>query len=232
MFDYDPASNRLSLKPGKHPPWIRKNSAREGKRQETWTYCQDCKTQYCKDSSQRSRAHLPFRDRASQMYLRPHEKMQVKEPRRTGEQNAQQPEPEPTPTEAGDDDTQPREDDVVLPVEDENAEVPVPMPPPAKQYPTLEEYQEKWDRELAFHSRTLQAPFSLDCLVPHPIPNLWQERFHRHLVANHIQWNRSDAKCTPSQCRYTPGLSICGLQNPQERRGSVSHQRGSEYDRF
>ena len=167
------------------------------------------------------------------MYLRPHEKMQVKEQRRTGEQNAQQPEPEPTPTEAGDDDTQPGGgDDVVLPVEDENAEVPVPMPPLAKQYPTLEEYQEKWNRELAFHSRTLQAAFSLECLVPHPIPNLWQERFRGHLVANHAPYSRSDAKCMPSQGHHSPGLSIRALQSSQDRRGSVSHQRGSEHDRF
>ena len=68
-------------------------------------------------------------------------------------------------------------EDVVLPVEAEETaeEVPVPKAPLAKQYPTLEEYQEKWARDLALHSRPIASAFSLDCLVPRPIANLWQD---------------------------------------------------------
>ena len=69
MFQHDPDTNRLSLKEGKHPPWLKKLSGRT-KHANPWLYCVDCKDQWFKTSSNR-RGHIPYRDRASQAWMRP-----------------------------------------------------------------------------------------------------------------------------------------------------------------
>ena len=46
---------------------------------------------------------------------------------------------------------------------------------PQADYPTLEEYQEKWARLLAEHERTVEGEFSIDNLIPTPNHMLWQD---------------------------------------------------------
>ena len=91
MFTHDPKTNRLRLQPGKSPPWIRKTDENLKSKTHMWIYCIDCKTRWCPDTKQRPKAHIPFRDRASQMNLRP----LVAERSDDAQQQATQPEPEP-----------------------------------------------------------------------------------------------------------------------------------------
>ncbi len=188
MFVHDPHTNRLSLQPGKHPPWIRKTYGQSGatfKKADVWTYCLDCKQRFCRDGQQRPKAHLPFRDRASQFNLKPHERCLAKEnaPLDLSEaQNTQNTQPEPEPdVDKADAEDAPLEDgpeDVALPIgeDDDVDEEIVPDAPPATAFPTLEEYKRKWSQELAAHSKPIAStPFSFSCLVPRPIPNLWQD---------------------------------------------------------
>ena len=69
MFQHDPETNRLSLKDGKHPPWLKKLSGRT-KHAHPWLYCVDCKDRWFKTSSNR-RGHISYRDRASKAWMRP-----------------------------------------------------------------------------------------------------------------------------------------------------------------
>jgi hypothetical protein len=46
---------------------------------------------------------------------------------------------------------------------------------PEKVWPTLEQYQAKWEAGLAEHSRQNTGPFSRENLVPEPISQLWQD---------------------------------------------------------
>ncbi len=193
MFAYDARSNRLSLQPGRHPPWIRKTSEQERARTretaaKTWCYCPDCKGRWCPDTALRSKAYLPFRDRASQLNMRSHR------PQQTGgacpssggpggvgaaSQNTQ-PEPEPegeggVDTFAGDVEM-PMEEDVdpdvppVLPTEE-----PIPDVPDPAAHPTLEEYRTRWAQRLDAYAKPAGGGYSSSNLVPKPIPNLWQD---------------------------------------------------------
>lgn len=184
MFHHDPQTNRLSLRPGKWPPWMRKTDGHyTGPKDKTkaWTYCLDCKKRWCDDTSTstRSTAFLPFRDKASQSNLRPHRRPKPQEnaspsvPEDVQEEPpATQPEPEP---EDQDDETQ--HEDCPLPVLDEvEREQDIVVPDlPQVTYPTLEEYQTTWAAKLALHAKPSETKvFNLTGLVPTPIPNLWQ----------------------------------------------------------
>ena len=46
---------------------------------------------------------------------------------------------------------------------------------PEEQLPTLEEYQEKWDRLHRQHTRPVKGNFSEQNLVPKPVPQLFQD---------------------------------------------------------
>ena len=71
MFSWDAKTNRLSLREGKKPPWIRTFADAERARRNTdncWLYCPDCKARYCPDARVRqSKQHVPYRDKASQV---------------------------------------------------------------------------------------------------------------------------------------------------------------------
>ena len=45
---------------------------------------------------------------------------------------------------------------------------------PEEQLPTLDEYQEKWDRLYRQHSRSVKGNFNDQNLVPEPVPQLFQ----------------------------------------------------------
>ena len=67
VFSHDPATNKLSLKKGVHAPWLA-SSVREGSAK-TWLYCTECSASLFSEG--RRCEFVPFRDRASQVYLRP-----------------------------------------------------------------------------------------------------------------------------------------------------------------
>jgi len=70
VFDYDPTTNCLSLKPGQPPPWLRQNVGQGDPN--VWLYCEDCFTQHVGPGDRRrSAGGVPFRDKASQCMLRP-----------------------------------------------------------------------------------------------------------------------------------------------------------------
>ena len=186
MFVHDPVTNNLSLRPDAFPPWIRKVAGHGFSgvkdRAKTWLYCLDCKNRWCPDTSQRPKAHIPFRDRASQLNMRPHKRAPVGsvETVVSPEQNTQ---PEPEPEEAVldecgggdvappmDDDAEDSDGDVVLPTEETVPEV------PKVEYPTIEEYKARWAEKLAAHSKVqFTKGFRLETLVPKPLPALWQD---------------------------------------------------------
>ena len=168
IFDYDPVTNRLRLKEGKREPWLKPLTNRSKTDANTsWLYCYDCKVRYCPDSKSLPKTHLPYRDRASQLNLRPFTR------NLSGADSQSQPEPEAEPT---DDITKeplalPEEDEVILP------EDVVPQPP-VTEYPTLEQYEKKWDDQLTKYSKSNEGDFDNDNLIPTPIPNLFQDCPH------------------------------------------------------
>ena len=48
------------------------------------------------------------------------------------------------------------------------------LPPDGPPRPSVEEYQTRWDKLKAWHSRPVEGPFGRENLVPHPEPQLWQ----------------------------------------------------------
>jgi len=157
IFEHDPETNGLRLKAGKHEPWIKQESHRTKETTNTWTYCYDCKSRYCADSRSVPKTHLTYRDRASQLNIRPVTR------NLTGETQSQ---PEPEPEHITEEPAIPEE--VTLPEEI----VPEPVVP---EYPTLEEYERKWTDELAKHIKENKGNFDRDNLVPKPIANLFQD---------------------------------------------------------
>ena len=180
MFAHDEDTNTLRLQPGRQPPWIRKTSEQEGDASrdstKTWCYCHECKGRWCPDAAQRSRAFLPFRDRASQLNMRPQATPQATE---ACDVTSVQPQPElegegadafPGDVEIPDDMQEEEAEPVVLPTEH-----PVPAPPDPNAFPTLDEYRARWEARLAAHARPTGEEYSLSNLVPKPVPNLWQD---------------------------------------------------------
>jgi hypothetical protein len=69
VFEHDPETNKLSLKPGVHEPWIRPPDVRIKDTTNIWLYCSDCHER-CFLKSRRPPPLVPFRDRASQCLMR------------------------------------------------------------------------------------------------------------------------------------------------------------------
>jgi len=162
IFEHDSETNRLRLKEGKKEPWIKPASNRTKDVINTWMYCYDCKSRYCPDSRSVPRTHLTFRDRASQLNLRP-----VRQNITNGDTQSQpgsQPEPEPTIDEQS-----------VLPEEEVTLPEEIVPEPITTVYPTLDEYERKWTNELAKHTKENKGEFERDNLVPTPIATLFQD---------------------------------------------------------
>ena len=69
-FAYDPATNRLTLRPGQTAPWLREHVPHGDPN--VWLYCEDCYTQWVGPVDRRKSANgVPFRDKASQCMMRP-----------------------------------------------------------------------------------------------------------------------------------------------------------------
>jgi len=160
IFEHDPETNRLRLKEGKNEPWIKPESNRSKDTTNTWLYCYDCKSRYCPDSRSVPKTHLTYRDRASQLNLRPVTRNIKSE---TQSQPESQPEPEPT------------IDEPVLPEEEVNLPEELIPEPITTLYPTLDEYERKWTDELAKHTKENTGELERDNLVPKPIANLFQD---------------------------------------------------------
>ena len=171
VFVHDPATNRLSLRPGQREPWLRPR--RGGGPPTEWLYCIECKGRWFPSAGQRSHSHVPFRDRASQPLMKKVERAyqstgrseampQAAEDERSSECGASEELPPPV---LEDDD----EDDVM----EAAAEPAAPYLPAPR--PSLADYEAKWAHEEARHARAVPGPFSRDNLVPTPVPVLWQD---------------------------------------------------------
>ena len=179
LFSHDPETNRLCLKDGKKEPWLRDMSFAKSEKQKTWLYCVDCHTRYF-STGKRVSGHIPFRDRASQSSMRrPAEKETVGTLEEPEAEPAADTVPDSAPADEGPlltlletmvDDMEEEEDPTNDPLAEEEAPDPL-----DKSYPTLEEYQAKWERLREYHSRVNPGGFSRENLVPEPIPQLWQD---------------------------------------------------------
>ena len=65
MFIYESATNTLRLRDGLEPPWVVQTS--DGQ----WEYCKDCGTQWLGSNRTRKKSHIPYRDAASQHFMKP-----------------------------------------------------------------------------------------------------------------------------------------------------------------
>ena len=167
MFNHDPETNRLSLKPGVLvEPWIRQAHVTIPTDDENvWLYCPDCRERWFRRSGERGHSHIPFRDKASQHWLKPTYRRGAEKE----EEDIPEKEPEGEPSQVPS--PQETEDE-----EDAEEEEWVPeLPAEAPQRPSLEEYQRRWDAGKAWHARCVPGDFSRDNLVPVPEPQLWQD---------------------------------------------------------
>ena len=105
MLEYDQESNRLRLKEGRDAPWMKRGHFKDPPKK--WLYCTDCKTRYIKDSGAAPKTHLPYRDRSSQLLLRPNLKKMPVETQASSSHR----EPEPEPLDKAPDAVLPREDE-------------------------------------------------------------------------------------------------------------------------
>ena len=228
MFNHDTNTNRLSLKEGKREPWLRDLTKAKGERAKTWLYCLDCYSRYF-ETGKRAHGHIPFRDRAGQSSMRRPADKEVVE-------TQEEPEIEPTvdaQEDCGDtpqielplleDEVQeddPEDEEVADPLADEECPDPV-----DRQWPTLEEYKEKWDRLREQHSKTNDGGFCKDNLVPEPIPQLWQDCPYVPFDA----LKSDDAMSRLSRCRPVSGFrpSHCedGIIRFAHNTGEVNFRR-------
>ena len=228
MFKHDPETNRLFLEEGMKPPWLRREHARSN-HAAPWFYCVDCKDRYFK-SGKRERGHIPFRDKASQNLMKKmHERETVGELEEIGSEGERsqstQEEPEqepdkvdgvvqgPKPSAADDvaerwgahDDEEEGEDEADGAQDEERQAMDVDQEEdaPDTNYPSVEEYQRKWDRLKAHHSRAVPGEFNNSNLVPECVPELWQNV--PHVAFDKLKSN--DAVSRLSRCRPIHGFT-------------------------
>jgi hypothetical protein len=192
-------TNRLSLRQGVHPPWIRAEI--KAGEQAVWLFCDDCKDR-C--SGKRTHSHIPYRDKASQNWIRPLRRVR-REPRPAPEATPAANIPEPKPPERDDEEPDVGEIDsegealgdmpadvdaaayggAIAARDDEDdpdevervgafaarGYVPKCINAAPGQEKTLEEYQRGWDERLASHAQEVAGEFCRDNLVPKAIPD-------------------------------------------------------------
>ena len=206
LFVHDPATNRLSLKPGMREPWLR--FPRGDAAPTDWLFCVECQARWFPSPGQRRHSHVPFRDRASQPLMKKVERTYVP----TGRGGAVQVNPGQAPqddaSEAIQDDGS--ECDLVLeeppPLEeddDEPMEEPAPPAPYSTVRPGLADYQAKWAYEEEKHGRAVEGPFSRNNLVPTPVPLLWQD-------CPHVPF--AELKSVEAQARLAVVRPVSGLE--------------------
>ena len=203
-FAYDKRTNRLSLRAGVQPPWIRA-TARPGDRN-VWFVCLDCKVRYFNDTGRRSHAHIPYRDKASQHWNRPIFRYRCLARAPGSTRHVQPAEQAPVSGEAdggaqdeqgggeaGEEEGGEEEGEEEEEAEEASEEslceeakdnafkrrgyVPKNINTPPEARPTLEQYQQKWTEKLAWHSRPVPGEFGPDNLVPKPVPDRTSRKF-------------------------------------------------------
>ena len=173
MFVWDAGTNRLSLAPGKTEPWIRPGHAKIADDDpNTWLYCTECRERWHRKTGERGTSHVPFRDKASQHFLKPTYR-RGKETHEVDASEQQEPESEPPDLLPYGDEG---EDEAVDEEEEDEEEEWVPdLPPEGPLRPSVEEYQTRWDSLEAWHARSVPGGFCRDNLVPMPESKLWQD---------------------------------------------------------
>ena len=68
MFKHDTETNRLFLREGVRPPWLKRDHGRSDKKT-PWLYCVECRDRYFM-SDKKQRGHVPYRDKASQALMK------------------------------------------------------------------------------------------------------------------------------------------------------------------
>ena len=236
-FEHDSGTNRLRLKEGSAEPWLRRSLPHQPvDTKACWLYCHDLshrkralgcvwvvlfeeeipceRTKSGHDCHNKHfghlarQRHIPFRDKASQGFMREPQRGEAVEEETQQEETQQEPEEEPLndlPTQgvsaegADCDGPEAVEDDAEEKEEEEEEEV----PEPPEQWPSLEEYKLKWDRLFNQHTAVNPGSFSRDNLVPEPISQLFQD----------IPWVPFDAlRSDEAQARLSRTRPISGLQ--------------------
>ena len=179
MFVWDEGTNRLSLASGRTEPWIRPGHAKIAEDDpNSWLYCTECRERWFRKAGERGTSHVPFRDKASQHFLKPtYRRGKEKEEADASEQ--QEPESEPPQLLPYGDEGEDEAVDAVVDEEedeeeDEEDEWVPDLPPDGPPRPSVEEYQKRWDSLKAWHARCVPGDFCRDNLVPVPEPQLWQ----------------------------------------------------------
>jgi len=132
---------------------------------------------YFPDKGHRRQSHIPFRDKASQMNLRPHRRF-ANVAEKASPQTQREPEEEPGLDEVPDLPLEPHADDereaerVLLPLEGADT---VPDLPESQAIPSMEEYKRRWTEKLQHHADECKGAFSTSNLVPQPVPQLWND---------------------------------------------------------
>ena len=175
-FEYDAAENRLRLKAGVEPPWLRqfgKGGATDP--DASWLYCSTCVDQHKKNGF-----HIPYRDKASQQWCKRVQKPDVAMTQDGAQSSQAQPSTLPQPEEEPLlDGEQPDEivDGAFVQEDEEEAgeeERDIAFDPLVAR-PTFEEYRVKWKAAYEQHSREVSGEFSRENLVPKPVPALFQD---------------------------------------------------------
>eukprot|EP00973_Karenia_brevis_P075832 10535964-Karenia_brevis.AAC.1 len=170
----------LSLQSDVREPWLAKFPG-EGSAN-VWLYCRDCKQRWFPEG--RCQSHVPFRDKASQAFLKPVRrsgKPVLREPAAPAWTPERKVEPveDDTTSEHGMIATDEALPDYIPQLDDDFGNVQVPdLPGSPNQRPTLEEYEKMWDEQFAWHARTTSGEYSRENLCPTPVPQLWQDVPH------------------------------------------------------
>ena len=104
-------------------------------------------------------------------------------------------------------------------------DIPADIPELVRQYPTLDEYQARWDRLKDHHARPVPGAYSCDNLVPRGVPELWQD-------CPYVPFNKlvsAESQARLSVCRPHSSLeeasSTSGVPRYSHITGSVDYRR-------
>ena len=232
MFKHDPETNRLSIVEGMKPPWLRKEHARSNNAA-PWFYCLDCRDRYFKSGKrERGHIPFRDRA-SQLLMKKMHEREPVGEleeidseggrsqgtqeepeqqPDKDEEELVQKPDPsaddgmaehgeaeeaEEKGEEADDEEKSAEGEERQAMDVDEEEET------PDTTYPSVEDYQKKWDKLFAQHSRAVPGEFGNTNLVPECVPQLWQNV--PHVAFDKLRSN--DAVSRLSRCRPMHGFT-------------------------